>query len=51
MYDVEISKKNLQSNKLKNISIKPLEKCKEDDSKSFIEIEWFPALNKSVEVL
>ena len=51
MYDVEISKKNLQSNKLKNISIKPLEKCKEDDSKPFIEIEWFPALNKSVEVL
>ena len=51
MYDVEISKKNLRNHKVTNMTLKPLETCKENDSKPFIEVDWFPALNKSVEVL
>jgi len=51
MYDVEISKKNLRNHKVTNMTLKPLERCKENDSTPFIEVNWFPALNKSVEVL
>jgi hypothetical protein len=51
MYDVEISKKSLRNHKVTSMTLKPLERCKENDSKPLIEIEWFPALNKSVEVL
>ncbi|WP_223889968.1 hypothetical protein [Sulfurovum sp. TSL6] len=51
MYDVEISKKNLRDHKVTNMTLKPLETCKENDSPPFIEVNWFPALNKSVEVL
>lgn len=51
MYDVEIKKRNIHSHKATNIAVKSLETCKENDSTPFIEVNWFPALNKSVEIL
>ena len=51
MYDVEINKKNLRNHKVTNMILKPLETCKENDSTPFIEVNWLPALSKSVEVL
>ena len=51
MYDVEISKKNLRNHKVTNMTLNPLERCKENDSAPFIEVNWFPSINKSVEIL
>ena len=51
MYDVEISKKNLRNYKVTNMTLTPLETCKENDSAPFIEVNWFPSINKSVEIL
>lgn len=51
MYDVEIKKRNIHNHKATNIVVKSLETCKENDSTPFIEVNWLPALNKSVEVL
>ena len=51
MYDIEIKKRNIHSHKVTNMTVKPLESCKEKEGRPFISIDWLPTLNKSVEVL
>lgn len=50
MYDVVFIKKDKRTNRTREMKIIPLERCNENSDKPFVEINWFPALNKKVEI-
>jgi len=48
MYDVLFFKKALRGNSMKEINLKPLNKCPKNSSKPFVEINWFSHTSKEV---